>query len=109
MVTQISHFEMLNRELYAYTAMLRQLSAKYDDPELNDQIKLMTNLYEEVSAPAFHAEDLDVVHEKLDQLRLCAINLHVQTVNHQFADIQPVCIYLNEFVHQVKQAIGECP
>ncbi|WP_191398452.1 hypothetical protein [Flavonifractor sp. An306] len=109
MAPQINQFEMLNRELYAYTAMLRQLAAKYDDPELNDQIKSMTNLYEEVTAPTFHVEDLDVIHEKLDQLRLCTINLHVQTVNHRLVDIQPICIYLSEFVHQVKQTIGECP
>ena len=102
-----SDLNIINRELYAYTAVLRQLAAKYNNEELHAQIQILLSLYEDVMAPDFDVDNLDVVHNKLDELRICIFNLHVITVNGEHHDLQPVCIYLSDLVHQVKAALGE--
>ena len=98
---------IVNHELYAYTAVLRQLAAKYDNPELYAQIQVLLDLYDDVTADDFDSSNLDAVHDKLDELRICIFNLHVITVNGEHHDLQPVCIYLSDLVHQVKVALGE--
>lgn len=104
-----SDFNIINRELYAYTAILRQLAAKYNNEELHAQIQILLNLYEDVTSPDFDIESMDIelIHDKLDELRICIFNLHVITVNYEHRDLQPVCIYLSDLVHQVKAALGE--
>lgn len=102
-----AEFEILNRELYAYTAILRQLLAKHNNTELAAQINILLLLYDEVTAPDFHTEDINLVHSKLDQLRVCVMNLHVLTANHKLVELQPICVYLGDLIHKVKQALGE--
>lgn len=106
-MASIPDLHIVNHELYAYTAVLRQLAAKYDNPELHAQIQVLLDLYDDVTADDFDSSNLDAVHDKLDELRICIFNLHVITVNGEHHDLQPVCIYLSDLVHQVKVALGE--
>lgn len=101
-----SDFRILDRELYAYIAILRQLAAKYDNTELRAQIQILSDFYTEVSDPAFNLNDQSLLSRKLTELRVCVLNLHILTVNCSLPDIQPVCLYMGDLVCQAQEAIG---
>ena len=93
-----SNKNTIDREMYAYTALLRQLSAKYNTSELKTLIKELDDLNSEISQD----NHLEYNEEEVDKLRLIVINLQIQIIHCDYADLKPVCLYLSELLDDIR-------
>lgn len=93
-----SNKNTIDREMYAYTALLRQLSAKYNTSELKALIKELDDLNSEISQD----NHLEYNEEEVDKLRLIVINLQIQIIHCDYTDLKPVCLYLAELLDDIR-------
>lgn len=91
-----------NKELWAYTSMFKQLSAKYNDTLLQDYGKQLDESCEEV----VNIQSIEEVEEVLSKLNMLILNLTILMSRKEYKDIQPICSYMRDIVTKVQKETG---
>lgn len=93
---------LVNHYVYAYSTMLLQLSAQYNDPTLKEAILEIVALYElmskEVESGNVNQNDLT---QSIHKLNLCVLNIHISVINNNYKDLVPICDALGALVSNI--------
>ena len=89
-IDMVLNKKAIDREIYTYNTLLKQLSAKYDTSELKSLIKQLDSLYDSICQD----ENSEYNESIVNKLSIIVINLKIQIIHYGYADLKPVCQYL---------------
>lgn len=99
---------IINNYVFAYSTMLRQLSAKYDDKTLEGSISELFQIYNRMSAEYENEEARDEdIASAFSKLRLCVMNLHISVLRNGYIELSAICDYLGQLVTNIECEIRE--
>lgn len=91
------NLEQINKEIYTYTLMLKQISAHYNSKKIFGIIEMLETLsYNFISNTNTNSGKV------ITTLKLCIINLHIDSINHRYKELVPICEYFQDLLNKLE-------
>lgn len=91
--TNVAQKEQFVKTLYAYTSILKQMGARYDDHTIKSSCAQLEDLYQySIGTDPNNIEEKENI---LFKLKLCVLNLQISIVNSKYMDLNPICEFFS--------------